>query len=80
MEYSVNSKTIMADYVSLLVVIKIRFGSIAGKSIGGRISRRVGLKQGPRTNSYREAASIASIFSSRGQEPSFLRYKQLNLV
>jgi hypothetical protein len=62
----VNSKTIMVDYISLLVVIKIRFGSIARKSIGERISRRVGLKQGPRTNSHREAASIASIFLSRG--------------
>jgi hypothetical protein len=75
MECSVNLKTIMADYVSLLVVIKIRFRSIVRKSIGRRISRRVGLKQGLRTNSYREAASIASIFSSRGQEPSFSRYK-----
>jgi hypothetical protein len=44
MEYNVNLKTIIVDYTGLLVVIKIRFGTIVRKSIGGRISRRVGLK------------------------------------
>jgi hypothetical protein len=62
----VNSKTIIADYVGLLVAIKIKFRSIIGKSISGRISKRVSLKQGQRSDSYKEAASIASIFSSRG--------------
>ena len=75
MECSVNSKTIIADYVGLLVAIKIRFGSIVGKSMGGRISRRAGPKQGQRSDSHGEAVSIASIFSSGGQEPSFSRYK-----
>jgi hypothetical protein len=42
----VNLKTIIIDYIGLLIVIKIRFGSIVGKSISGRISKRAGLKQG----------------------------------
>jgi hypothetical protein len=76
MECSVNSRTIIADYVSLLVAMRIRFGSIAEKSMDGRISRRVGPKQGQRSNSHGEAASIASIFSSVGREHSILRFKQ----
>ena len=44
MEYSVNSKIIIVDYIGLLVIIKIRFGSIIGKNMGGRISRRAGPK------------------------------------
>ena len=75
-----NSKIIIADYIGLLVVMKIRFGSIIGKSMGGRISRRAGPKQEQRSDSYREAVSIASIFSSGGQESSFSRYKQPNPV
>ena len=75
MECSVNSKIIIVDYIDLLVTIKIRFGSIIGKSMGRRISRRAGPKQGQRSDSHGEAASIASIFSSGGQESSFSRYK-----
>ena len=39
-----NSKIIITDYIGLLVVMKIRFGSIIGKSMDGRISRRAGPK------------------------------------
>ena len=70
-----NSKIIIVDYIDLLITMKIRFGSIIGKSIGGRISRRAGPKQGQRSDSHREAVSITSIFSSGGQESSFSRYK-----
>jgi hypothetical protein len=65
----------MADYIGLLVAMKIRFGSITERSIDRRISRRVGLKQGQRSNSHGEAASITSIFSSVDREPSFSRCK-----
>jgi len=75
MECNVSSRTNMADYVGLLVAMKIRFGSIAGRSMDGRISRRVGPKQGQRSNSHGEAAFIASIFSSVDREPSFSRCK-----
>jgi hypothetical protein len=46
MECNVNSKTIIADHVGLLITIKIRFRSIVGKSMGRRISKRAGPKQG----------------------------------
>jgi hypothetical protein len=46
MECNINLKMTITDYVNLLIVIKIRFGSIVEKSMGRRISRRAGLKQG----------------------------------
>jgi hypothetical protein len=46
MECNVNSKTTIIDYVNLLIIIKIKFGSIVKKSISKRISKRAGLKQG----------------------------------
>jgi hypothetical protein len=46
MECNVNLKTIIANHVNLLIAIKIKFGSIVKKSIGKRISKRAGLKQG----------------------------------
>jgi hypothetical protein len=42
----VNLKTIIINYVNLLIAMKIRFKSIIKKSISGRISKRVSLKQG----------------------------------
>jgi hypothetical protein len=46
MECNVNSKTTIINHVGLLIVMKIRFGSIIGKSISGRISKRASPKQG----------------------------------
>jgi hypothetical protein len=46
MKYNVNLKTTIIDHVNLLIIIKIRFKSIVKKSMGKRISKRVGLKQG----------------------------------
>jgi hypothetical protein len=76
MECNVNLKTKIADHVGLLVAMRISFESIVGRSMDRRISKKVGPKQGKRRNSYGEAGSIASIFSSVDQEPRFSRFKQ----
>jgi hypothetical protein len=58
----VNLKTKIADHVGLLVVMRIRFESIVKRSMDGRISKKVGPKQGKRRNSMEKRGPLRAFF------------------
>ena len=75
MECNVNYKIKPKGRADLSFVIKTRSESIADRSTDGRISRRVGPKQGQSRISRGEPESIASIFSSVDREHNISRFK-----